>query len=89
MRKLLLAAGLVSTLLLTACVTNSNLQVPEEMLECTEEVQIPDGRLTDNQIAELIVRLDARGDVCAERLEALRSWLGSRGAVLRTQRKAM
>lgn len=72
---------------LTGCV---NLKVPDQFFdnpECINEV-IPPGnrgdRLTDNQIAELIERLDARGDICAAQLEELRAWLKTKRALRST-----
>lgn len=80
------AAALLSMTLLSACETvQSNLQVPESMLTCQERVAVPGRpgeRLTDNEIAELMERLEARGDVCAGKLEDLRKWLRSRGAIM-------
>lgn len=68
--------------LLTACASTSELRVPQAMLECPGDVIPREGRLTDNEIAEVIEELDARGDICAGRLEDLRAWLSRRGAVI-------
>lgn len=76
--------ALLLILALTACAT-PDFRVPEAMLTCPEEVEIPDGRLTDNQIAGVIEELDARGDICADKLRRLREWLGRSGAVIRDQ----
>lgn len=78
-------AAIIAALFLGACATRpqADVLVPEQMLTCPGPVVPPEGRLTDNEIAEVIERLDARGDVCAGRLEDLRKWLDQRGAVAR------
>ncbi len=85
MRTLILSFLLA--LCVTACASRpaSSLMVPEQMLRCPGDVVPRQGRLTDNEIAEVIERLDARGDACAGRLEDLRRWLERRGAVARAQ----
>lgn len=85
MLRLPLVVALLCMTLLSACAT-SDLRVPEAMLTCPEDVRPAGGRLTDNEIAEVIERLDARGDVCAQKLEDLRRWLTRRGAVIPASR---
>jgi len=77
------AAALVFSALLTACATRPapTVTVPEEMLHCPVDVVPQGGTITDNDVAEIIVALDARGDICAQRLEDVRQWLMTRHAV--------
>lgn len=86
MRTFILSLAIVSMGMLTGCITRHvNIYVPAEMLVCPGDV-VPPGQpgqqLTDNEIAEVIEKLDARGDICAGKLEALRQWLTRRGAVV-------
>lgn len=45
---------------------------------CRDRVAIPEGMLTDNQIAQLMERLEARGDICAEIVEEFELWQRAR-----------
>ena len=54
------------------------------MLKCMGEVEIPEGKLNDNQIAKLMADFKARGDSCAARLGDVEKWLRDRNAVLET-----
>jgi hypothetical protein len=70
--------------LLISCGTTANVTVPSELLSCERRVSIPGKkgeRLPGAEIGALILRLEYRGDDCADRLNRVGKLLRQQGAV--------
>jgi len=87
----LLKKGLTRWVVLSLCIwpliscATTQATVPSMLLTCKGRPEIvgkKGERLSDADIAELMLRLDERGENCAQRLERVRKLLKSHGEVV-------